>query len=85
MKWHLRIAAAQRDLWQPPPGVGGVQGSRVHAVPEQGRRTAGRHANYRLPDDPDKRRVAVHCHAADLLEAEPLDAAEGARSRSSGR
>ncbi|MFC8247357.1 helix-turn-helix domain-containing protein [Streptomyces chartreusis] len=76
MKWNLRWAAARRDIWRPTQLQAAFQEvgfnpslSKVAAL------WANQPVTVRL-EDLDKICAALNCTVADLLEAEPVDAAE---------
>ncbi|MFD4972077.1 helix-turn-helix domain-containing protein [Streptomyces sp. NPDC058424] len=77
MKWNLRWAAAKRDIWRPSDLLAAFQ--QVGFNPSLSKVAAlwgGKPISVRL-DDLDKMCAALNCTVADLLEAEPLAAADG--------
>lgn len=77
MKWNLRWAAARRDIWRPADLLKAFEDagftpslSKVAAL------WSGKPISVRL-DDLDRMCAALGCTVADLLEAEPLAAADG--------
>jgi DNA-binding Xre family transcriptional regulator len=77
VKWNLRWAAAKRDIWRPSDLLKAFEEagftpslSKVAAL------WSGKPISIRL-DDLDKICAALGCTVADLLEAEPVTAAEG--------
>lgn len=77
MKWNLRWAAAKRDIWRPSDLLAAFQ--QVGFDPSLSKVAAlwgGKPISVRL-DDLDKMCAALNCTVADLLEAEPLAAADG--------
>ncbi|MGH3261572.1 MAG: helix-turn-helix domain-containing protein [Trebonia sp.] len=76
MKWNLRWAAAKRDIWRPSDLLTAFQ--QVGFNPSLSKVAAlwgGKPISVRL-DDLDKMCAALGCTVADLLEAEPLAAAD---------
>ncbi|WP_082310147.1 helix-turn-helix domain-containing protein [Nonomuraea sp. SBT364] len=74
MKWKLRWAAAQRDIWRPSDLLPVFQ--QVGFTPSLSKVAAlwsGKPVTVRL-DDLDKICTALDCTVADLLEAEPVSA-----------
>src|SRR5215472_1788281 len=74
MKWNLRWAAAQRDIWRPSDLLTAFED--VGFTPSLSKVAAlwsGKPISVRL-DDLDKICAALGCTVADLLEAEPLAA-----------
>lgn len=74
MKWNLRWAAAQRDIWRPSDLLVALRAvgfepslSKVAAL------WSGKPITVRL-DDLDKICAALNCTVADLMEAEPVAA-----------
>jgi DNA-binding Xre family transcriptional regulator len=81
VKWNLRWAAAKRDIWRPSDLLKAFE--EVGFTPSLSKVAAlwsGKPISLRL-DDLDKMCAALGCTVADLLEAEPLPAAEGAHER----
>jgi DNA-binding Xre family transcriptional regulator len=79
MKWNLRWAAAKRDIWRPADLLKAFE--EVEFTPSLSKVAAlwsGKPISVRL-DDLDKICAALDCTVADLLEAEPLADADGAR------
>ena len=77
MKWNLRWAAARRDIWRPSNLLKAFE--EVGFTPSLSKVAAlwsGKPISVRL-DDLDKMCAALGCTVADLLEAEPLAAADG--------
>ena len=77
MKWNLRWAAAKRDIWRPSDLLAAFE--QVGFTPSLSKVAAlwsGKPISVRL-DDLDRMCAALGCTIADLLEAEPLAAAEG--------
>lgn len=77
MKWNLRWAAAKRDIWRPSDLLKSFE--EVGFAPSLSKVAAlwsGKPISVRL-DDLDKMCAALGCTIADLLEAEPLTAADG--------
>jgi DNA-binding Xre family transcriptional regulator len=77
VKWNLRWAAAKRDIWRPSDLLAAFQ--QVGFNPSLSKVAAlwgGKPISVRL-DDLDKMCAALNCTVADLLEAEPLAAADG--------
>ena len=77
MKWNLRWAAARRDIWRPSDLLAAFE--EVGFTPSLSKVAAlwsGKPISVRL-DDLDKMCAALGCTVADLLEAEPLAAADG--------
>lgn len=77
MKWNLRWAAAKRDIWRPSDLLTAFE--RVGFCPSLSKASAlwsGKPISVRL-DDLDKICAALDCTVADLLEAEPITAADG--------
>ena len=77
MKWNLRWAAARRDIWRPSDLLKAFE--EVGFTPSLSKVAAlwsGKPISVRL-DDLDKMCAALGCTVADLLEAEPLAAADG--------
>lgn len=75
MKWNLRWAAARRDIWRPTDLLAAFE--QVGFRPSLSKVSAmwsGKPITVRL-DDLDKICAALHCTVADLLEAEPIQAA----------
>ena len=77
VSWNLRWAAARRDIWRPSDLLKAFEEtgftpslSKVAAL------WSGKPISVRL-DDLDKMCAALGCTVADLLEAEPLAAADG--------
>ncbi|MFJ9847595.1 helix-turn-helix domain-containing protein [Kitasatospora sp. NPDC101155] len=73
MKWNLRWAAAQRDIWRPTQLLAAFQEagfspslSKVAAL------WSGKPISVRL-DDLDKICTALDCTVADLMVAEPVE------------
>lgn len=84
MKWNLRWSAAKRDIWRPSDLLAAFQ--QVGFNPSLSKVAAlwgGKPISVRL-DDLDKMCAALGCTVADLLEAEPLAAADGGE-RETGR
>lgn len=76
MKWNLRWAAAKRDIWRPSDLLAAFK--KVGFTPSLSKVAAlwsGKPISVRL-DDLDKICAALNCTIADLLEHEPLAAAE---------
>jgi DNA-binding Xre family transcriptional regulator len=72
MKWNLRWAAAQRDIWRPSDLLIALR--QVGFEPSLSKVAAlwsGKPITVRL-DDLDKICAALNCTVADLLEAEPV-------------
>lgn len=72
MKWKLRWAAAQRDIWRPTQLLGAFE--KVGFEPSLSKVAAmwsGKPVTVRL-DDLDKICAALGCTVADLLEPEPV-------------
>ncbi|MGH3180478.1 MAG: helix-turn-helix domain-containing protein [Streptosporangiaceae bacterium] len=81
MKWNLRWAAARRDIWRPSDLLKAFE--EVGFNPSLSKVAAlwsGKPISIRL-DDLDKMCAALGCTVADLLEAEPLAAADGGQER----
>jgi DNA-binding Xre family transcriptional regulator len=81
VKWNLRWAAAKRDIWRPSDLLKAFEEagftpslSKVAAL------WSGKPVSVRL-DDLDKMCAALGCAVGDLLEAEPLAAAEGGQEQ----
>jgi DNA-binding Xre family transcriptional regulator len=77
VKWNLRWAAAKRDIWRPSDLLSAFQ--EVGFNPSLSKVAAlwsGKPISVRL-DDLDKICAALGCTVADLLEAQPLAAADG--------
>jgi len=77
VKWNLRWAAAKRDIWRPSDLLKAFE--EVGFTPSLSKVAAlwsGKPISVRL-DDLDKMCAALGCTIADLLEAEPLAAADG--------
>lgn len=75
MKWKLRWAAAQRDIWRPTELLAAF--AKVGFEPSLSKTAAlwsGKPVTVRL-DDLDKICAALGCTVADLLEAEPVETA----------
>jgi DNA-binding Xre family transcriptional regulator len=82
MKWNLRWAAARRDIWRPSDLLKAFE--EVGFAPSLSKVAAlwsGKPISVRL-DDLDKMCAALGCTVADLLEAEPLAAADGEQEQS---
>ncbi|MFF2752080.1 helix-turn-helix domain-containing protein [Kitasatospora sp. NPDC058048] len=78
MKWNLRMVAAQRDLWRPTEVLAAFQ--QVGFNPSLSKVAAlwsGQPVTIRL-DDLDLICAALGCTVADLLQAEPVVAAQPA-------
>ncbi|MER5355737.1 helix-turn-helix transcriptional regulator [Kitasatospora sp. NPDC002551] len=76
MKWNLRWAAARRDIWRPTQLLAAFQ--EVGFNPSLSKVAAmwsNQPVTVRL-DDLDRICAALHCTVADLMEAEPVAAAE---------
>jgi len=74
MKWNLRWAAAQRDIWRPSDLLVALR--TVGFEPSLSKVAAlwsGKPITVRL-DDLDKICAALNCTVADLMEAEPVAA-----------
>lgn len=72
MKWKLRWAAAQRDIWRPTELLAAFE--KVDFKPSLSKTAAlwsGKPVTVRL-DDLDKICAALGCTVADLLEPEPV-------------
>ena len=85
MKWNLRWAAARRDIWRPSDLLKAFE--EVGFAPSLSKVAAlwsGKPISVRL-DDLDKMCAALGCTVADLLEAEPLAAADGGEQEQSRR
>jgi DNA-binding Xre family transcriptional regulator len=81
MKWNLRWAAAKRDIWRPSDLLKAFE--EVGFTPSLSKVAAlwgGKPVSVRL-DDLDKMCAALSCTVADLLEAEPLAGADGAKTQ----
>jgi DNA-binding Xre family transcriptional regulator len=81
MKWNLRWAAARRDIWRPSDLLKAFE--EVGFEPSLSKVAAlwsGKPISVRL-DDLDKMCAALGCTVADLLEAEPLAAADGGQEQ----
>jgi len=81
VKWNLRWAAAKRDIWRPSDLLTAFQ--EVGFTPSLSKVAAlwgGKPVSVRL-DDLDKMCAALGCTVADLLEAEPLAGADGAKAQ----
>ena len=81
MKWNLRWAAARRDIWRPSDLLKAFE--EVGFEPSLSKVAAlwsGKPISVRL-DDLDKMCAALGCTVADLLEAEPLAAADGGQDQ----
>ena len=81
MKWNLRWAAAKRDIWRPSDLLKAFE--EVGFAPSLSKVAAlwgGKPVSVRL-DDLDKMCAALGCTVADLLEAEPLAGADGAKTQ----
>lgn len=81
MKWNLRWAAARQDIWRPSDLLKKFE--EVEFTPSLSKVAAlwsGKPISVRL-DDLDKMCAALNCTVADLLEAEPLAAADGGREQ----
>ncbi|MGH3192297.1 MAG: helix-turn-helix domain-containing protein [Streptosporangiaceae bacterium] len=81
MKWNLRWAAAKRDIWRPSDLLKAFE--EVGFEPSLSKVAAlwsGKPISVRL-DDLDKMCAALGCTVADLLEAEPLAAADGGQEQ----
>jgi DNA-binding Xre family transcriptional regulator len=79
VKWNLRWVAARRDIWRPSQLLAAFE--QVGFTPSLSKVAAlwsGKPITVRL-DDLDKICAALGCTVADLLEAEPLAAAEGSQ------
>ncbi|MFF0795098.1 helix-turn-helix domain-containing protein [Streptomyces spiralis] len=77
MKWNLRWAAAKRDIWRPTQLQAAFRD--VGFTPSLSKVAAlwsGKPVTVRL-EDLDKICAALQCTVADLMEAEPVAAAEG--------
>jgi DNA-binding Xre family transcriptional regulator len=77
MKWNLRWAAARRDIWRPVQLQAAFR--EVGFTPSLSKVAAlwsGKPVTVRL-DDLDMICAALHCTVADLMESEPVAAAEG--------
>lgn len=81
MKWNLRWTAARRDIWRPSDLLNAFKAvgfepslSKVAAL------WSNKPISLRL-DDLDKICAALDCTVADLLEAEPVAAAEGGQQQ----
>lgn len=77
MKWKLRWAAAQRDIWRPTDLLAAFE--KAGFKPSLSKTAAlwsGKPVTVRL-DDLDKICAALGCTAADLLEAEPVEMTGG--------
>jgi DNA-binding Xre family transcriptional regulator len=75
VKWKLRWAAAQRDIWRPTQLLGEFE--KVGFEPSLSKVAAmwsGKPVSVRL-DDLDKICAALGCTVADLLEPEPVTVA----------
>ena len=84
MKWNLRWAAAQRDIWRPTELLAAFE--RDGFTPSLSKTAAlwsSKPVTLRL-DDLDKICAALGCTIADLLEAEPL-AVSGAEQQQAAR
>ncbi|MEU7158479.1 helix-turn-helix domain-containing protein [Streptomyces chrestomyceticus] len=76
MKWNLRWAAAKRDIWRPTQLQAAFR--QVGFTPSLSKVAAlwsNKPVTVRL-EDLDKICAALHCTVADLMEAEPVAAAE---------
>jgi DNA-binding Xre family transcriptional regulator len=81
MKWNLRWAAANRDIWRPSDLLKAFE--EVGFIPSLSKVAAlwsGKPISVRL-DDLDKICAALGCTVADLLEAEPVAAVEDGQER----
>jgi len=81
VKWNLRWAAARRDIWRPSDLLKSFE--EVGFSPSFSKVAAlwsGKPISVRL-DDLDKMCAALGCTITDLLEAEPLTAADGEREQ----
>lgn len=81
MKWNLRWAAARRDIWRPSDLLKAFE--EVGFTPSLSKVAAlwsGKPISVRL-DDLDKMCAALGCTVADLLEADPLPAADSELQR----
>jgi DNA-binding Xre family transcriptional regulator len=81
VKWNLRWAAAKRDIWRPSDLLKAFE--EVGFTPSLSKVAAlwgGKPVSVRL-DDLDKMCAALGCTIADLLEAEPLAGAGGAKTQ----
>jgi len=81
VKWNLRWAAAKRDIWRPSDLLKAFE--EVGFTPSLSKVAAlwgGKPVSVRL-DDLDKMCAALGCTVADLLEAEPLTGADGAKTQ----
>jgi DNA-binding Xre family transcriptional regulator len=81
VKWNLRWAAAKRDIWRPSDLLTAFQ--EVGFNPSLSKVAAlwgGKPISVRL-DDLDKICAALDCTVADLMEAQPLAAADGQREQ----
>jgi DNA-binding Xre family transcriptional regulator len=81
VKWKLRWAAAQRDIWRPSELLPVF--AEVGFTPSLSKVAAlwsGKPVTVRL-DDLDKICTALHCTVADLLEAEPVAPSDSDRQQ----
>jgi DNA-binding Xre family transcriptional regulator len=81
VKWNLRWAAAKRDIWRPSDLLKAFE--EAGFTPSLSKVAAlwgGKPISVRL-DDLDKMCAALGCTVADLLEAEPLAGADGAKTQ----
>lgn len=81
MKWNLRWAAAQRDIWRPSDLLAAFE--QVGFTPSLSKVAAlwsGKPISVRL-DDLDKICAALDCAVVDLLEAEPLPSVDRGEER----
>jgi DNA-binding Xre family transcriptional regulator len=77
VKWNLRWAAAQRDIWRPSDLLKAFE--EVGFTPSLSKVAAlwsGKPISVRL-DDLDKMCAALGCTVSDLLEAEPVTGVSG--------
>jgi DNA-binding Xre family transcriptional regulator len=82
MKWNLRWAAAKRDIWRPSDLL--TVFKEVGFAPSFSKVASlwgSKPITLRL-DDLDKICAALNCTVADLLEAEPVAAADGGQKES---
>jgi DNA-binding Xre family transcriptional regulator len=72
MKWNLRMAAAQRDLWRPTQVLAAFQQAGFSpSLSKVAAMWSGTPVTVRL-DDLDKICAALGCTVGDLLQAEPV-------------
>ncbi len=81
MKWNLRWAAARQDIWRPSDLLTAF--TEIGFTPSSSKVAAlwsGKPITVRL-DDLDMICTALHCTVADLMEAEPVAASDGANKQ----